>query len=139
MGRKQKELRNATGLTCLVFRHDYRILKLRMIFRSTRSVLMCKSSVYFRYPLLICFGNGTRQIVILKAKIKPVSINAAANRNEHSLLNDLMMQCLRNVHDRITLLICRQIISCYTLPNIFSYHYPYIFFCKCHERNLIWN
>ena len=71
----------------------------------------------------------TWQIVILKIKIKPVSINAAANCNEHTrahhqtalsyhtnpLFYDLMMQCLhclRNAHARITVLICRQMISC---------------------------
>ena len=42
-------------------------------------------------------------------------------------------------HDRITLLICRQIISCQMLVHIFSYHYPYMFFWECHERNLGWN
>ena len=48
-----------------------------------------------------------------------------------NIMYDLMMQCLhclRNVHDRITLLICRQMISSYTLPNVFGYHFPYIFF-----------
>ena len=127
-------------LTCMsLFRHDYRILKLRIICRGTKSVLICKSSVYFRAPYFVCCGNGTRQIVILKTKIMPVSINAAANCNEHIVEADDAMPTLRNVHDRITQLICRQMISCYTLPNIFSYYYPYIFFCKCHERNLVWN
>ena len=62
-----------------------------------------------------------------------------------NIFYDLMVQCLhclRNVHesyDRLTLLICRQITSCETLPHVFSYHYPYIFFYKCHERNLAWN
>ena len=48
-----------------------------------------------------------------------------------NILYDMMMQCLhclRNVHDRTTPLICRRMISCYTLPNIFSYHYSYTFF-----------
>ena len=50
-----------------------------------------------------------------------------------NVLYDLMMQCLhclRNVHDRTTLFICRQMISSKTLSCIFSYHYPYIIFCK---------
>ena len=72
-------------LTCLFFRHDHRILKLRIICRDTRSVFMCKSSVYFCAPHLVCSGNGTRRIVILKTKIKPVSINAAASCNVHIL------------------------------------------------------
>ena len=48
-----------------------------------------------------------------------------------NILYDMMMQCLpcqRNVRDRTTPLICRWMIRCYTLPNIFSYHYPYAFF-----------
>ena len=32
-----------------------------------------------------------------------------------------------------------QNVSSRTPPLIFDYPYPYIFFCKCHERNLIWN
>ena len=59
-----------------------------------------------------------------------------------NIFYDLMMQCLyclRSVHDRITLLICRLMISCWTLSHSFKYHYPYIFFCKCHERNLVWS
>ena len=85
MDRKQKELRNVTGFTCLFFRHDYRILKLRIICRgtTTRSVLVCKSSVYLRAPHFVCSGDGARQIIIFKTKIKQVSINAAANCNEH--------------------------------------------------------
>ena len=68
---------------CLCFRHDYRILELRVICRGTRSALICKSSVYFHAPHFVCSGNGTRKIVILKTKSMPVSINAAANCNEH--------------------------------------------------------
>ena len=82
-------------ITCLFFGHDYRIFKLRIICRGTRSVLICKSLVYFRAPHFVCSGNGTRQIVILKRKIKPVSINAAVNCEEQlNTLYDLMMQCL---------------------------------------------
>ena len=56
----------------------------------------------------------TWQIVILKIKITPVSINAVANCNEHFLSSDDVMpiRCLLNAHDGITLLICRQMISC---------------------------
>ena len=56
-------------------------------------------------PLLRWKSFLTWQIVILKTKIKPFTINAAANCHEY----DLMMQCLHclpNAHDRITLLIC---------------------------------
>ena len=60
MGRKRKELRSATGLTCLFVRRDY-CLKLRIICLRTRLVLMCKSSVYFRAPHFVCSGNDTRQ------------------------------------------------------------------------------
>ena len=44
-----------------------------------------------------------------------------------NIFYDLMMQCLhclRNIHDRIILVIGRQMISCKTLPYIFGYHYP---------------
>ena len=56
-------------------------------------------------------------------------------------LSEALMQCLhclRNVHDQNTLLLCRPMIRSLTLP-IFCYHYAYIFFCKCQERNLAWN
>ena len=61
-----------------------------------------------------------------------------------NILYDMMMQslhCLCNVHDQTTPLICQWMISCYTLPNIFSYHnsLSICIFCKCHERNLVWN
>ena len=55
----------------------------------------------------VCPGNGTRQIVILKAKIKPANINATTII-AMNIFYDLMMQCLHclgNVHDRITLVI----------------------------------
>ena len=48
-----------------------------------------------------------------------------------NILYDMMMQCLhclRYAHHRTTPLICRWMIRCYTLPNIFSYHYPHAFF-----------
>ena len=101
---------------------------------------MCESSVCFRAPHFVCSGIGSRQIVILKTKIKPVNINSAAS--SMNILYDLMMQCLhclRNVHDWTTLFICRQMISSKTLPYIFIYHYPYIIFCKCHLGNQVWN
>ena len=91
-------------------------------------------------PHFVCSGDGTRQIVILKTKIKPVSIKATAKYDEDILYKyDLMMNCLSNVHDRITLIICRQMNSCKTFPHIFGFHYQHIFFCICHERNLVWN
>ena len=48
-GRKQKEPKNVTGRVCLFFRHDCRILKLRIlvICCRTKSVLNSKSLVYF--------------------------------------------------------------------------------------------
>ena len=52
MNHKQQELRKAIGLICLFFRHEYRTLKLRIIYCRARSVLMCKHSVYFRAPSL---------------------------------------------------------------------------------------
>ena len=95
---------------------------------------------------LVCSRDITKQIVILKIKVKPVSINAAANCNEQ-IFYDIMMQCLQpllfaqysNVHDRITVLICRRMISCETLLHSFSFHHPYLFFYIYHERNLEWN
>ena len=45
-------------------------------------------------PHFVCSRDGTRQIVILKAKIKPVSINAAANCNEHIVRSDDAMPTL---------------------------------------------
>ena len=90
-GREEKELGNDTKLTYLFFWHDYRILKSRIICIGTRSVLISKSSVYFHAPHFVCSGNSTRQIVILKTKIKPVSINAASNCNEHIVWYDMMM------------------------------------------------
>ena len=66
-------------------------------------------------PHFVCSGDGTRQIVILKTKIKLVSINVAINGITVNISYDTMMQCLdclRYVHDRVTLLICRQMISC---------------------------
>ena len=94
MGRKRKELRNAAGLKTTFVRHDDRSLKLRLICLRTRLVLMCKSSVDFRALHFVCSGNGTRQILILKTKIKPVSINAAANCNERSVRFDDAMPTL---------------------------------------------
>ena len=85
MGRKRKKRRNATGLTCRFFGHDSKILKSRIICRRTRSALMCKSLVYLVPSHFVYSGDGARQIVILKTKIKPVSINAAANCNKHVL------------------------------------------------------
>ena len=46
----------------------------------------------------VCSGNGTRQIVILEIKIKPVSVNAAANSSEYIVWSDdaiptLFAQC----------------------------------------------
>ena len=77
----------------------------------------------------LCYNGKTsfvtwQKIVILKIKIKPICINAAANCNEHtkaqhqttlsyhknSLFNHLIMQCLHclcSAYDQITLLICR--------------------------------
>ena len=55
---------------------------------------MCKSSGYFRAPHFVCSDNETRQIVIRKTKLKPVSINAAANCNEHILRSDDAMPTL---------------------------------------------
>ena len=122
------------------FRHDYRILKLRMICRGTRSVLICKSLFYFCAPHFLCSINCTKQIVILKTKIQPVSINPAANCNEHILWsNDAMPTLFAQCSWPNNPVICWQMISFYTLPNIFSHHYPHIFFWKCHERNLAWN
>ena len=93
-GWKRKELRNVTGLTCLLSRHDYKILKLRIICKGTKSLLICKSSVYFCAHHFVCSGNGIRHIVILKTKIKPVSINADANCNEPILRFDDVMPTL---------------------------------------------
>ena len=80
----------------------------------------------------------TWQIVLLKIKIKLVSITAAANCSEHEFY-DLMMQCLhclRNAYNRITLLICCKWLAA---KRFHIYHYPYIFFSRCHVRNLMWN
>ena len=80
----------------------------------------------------------TWQIVFLKIKIKLVSITATANCNEHEFY-DLMMQCLlclRNAYNRITLLICCKWLAA---KRFHIYHYPYIFFSRCHVRNLVWN
>ena len=55
---------------------------------------MCKSSVYFGASLLcLLWRQHYGQIVILKTKIKPVGINAAANCNVRSMiiLYDMMM------------------------------------------------
>ena len=105
MGGKRKELVNATELTCLFFRHDYRILKLHIICSRTRSVVMYKSSVYSSGPSLRLLWR--RQIVILKIKIKSFRINAAANRNEHILWSG----------DAITYTICAMFIT--ELPNLY--------------------
>ena len=45
-------------------------------------------------PNFVCSGDGTRQIVNLKTKIRPVSINAAANCNEYILWSDNAMPAL---------------------------------------------
>ena len=45
-------------------------------------------------PHFVCSGDGTWQIVILKTKIKPVSLNAAANCNKHILWSDDAMPTL---------------------------------------------
>ena len=58
---------------------------------------MCESSVYLVHLNFVYSGDVTKQIVILKKKFKPVSINAAANYNEH-IFYDIMMQCLQSSH-----------------------------------------
>ena len=71
---------------CLFFREDYRILKLRVIYRCTRSSFNVQNVRSILVPPhFVCSGDSTKQIIILKTKIKPVSINAAANCNEHIL------------------------------------------------------
>ena len=55
-----------------------------------------------------------------------------------------MMQCLHslhNVHNRIILLICLQMISCYTLPHTFSYRFRIYFSVNTRAKSkmeLVW-
>ena len=51
-------------------------------------------------PHFAYYGDGTRQIIILKTKIKPVSLNAALNCNElipwfDDTMPTLFAQCSR--------------------------------------------
>ena len=90
-------------------------------------------------PLFVCSGDGTGQIVIPKTKIKPVSINVAANCDEHILWpDDAMLTLFAQCSWPNYLIICWQMISWLTVPQICSYHYSCIFFSTCHEQNLVW-
>ena len=95
---KRKELGNATGLACFVFRHGYRILKLHIIGSRRRSVLMCKQSILVP-PHFVCSGDGTSQIVFSKQKL---SINTAAYCNKHILWSRDAIPTLCNAHESTT-------------------------------------
>ena len=74
MGRKQKELRNATRLTCLFFRHDNRILKLGMICRGTRlNVQMFMNNLHIKSCTRI---KGTRIILFLCPSLKYANVQS---------------------------------------------------------------
>ena len=116
MDRKRKKLKNATehtSLTCLFFRHDFRIWKLRKFAAVLDQFLCAKVQSILMPPYFARSGDGTRQIVIFKHKLSQsgsMQLQVAIN-----IFYDLMMQCLhclRNVHDRITPIVCRQMISC---------------------------
>ena len=115
MGQKQKELRNVTGQTCLVFRHDYRILELRMICTLQRykiSFNVQKLSLFWCPLTSFALVTALGKLSFLKQKLsqsKLIQLQIAM-----SIFYDLIMQCLHclcNVHGRITLLICRAVVS----------------------------
>ena len=96
MVRKRKELRNAIRLTCLFFKHDYRIWKLRIICSRIRSVLMWKSSA-FLVPGLTSFGLAT---ALGKMSFSKQKLNQSASMPPQIAMNifyDLMMQCLHYI------------------------------------------
>ena len=90
----------------------------------------------------VCFGKGTRQVVILKTKIKPVSINAAANCNEHILWSDDVM-LIYTVCSMFMTELPYQFVNRWFAAKRFLIFLvitiPIYFFCECHEQNLVWN
>ena len=140
-GPKTKEAKKRLQPFMSLFKHDSRILKLRVFCILTRSVLVCKSLVYFSAsPTSFALAKELGKLLFSRQKLShsaSMQLQIAMN-----IFYDLMMQCLHCLSyalDRNILLICRQMIGCQTLPHIFSHHYRYIFFCKCHEQNLAWN
>ena len=100
MGRKRKELRNVTGLTCLFemiteFRNFvFAAVQDQFQYATVQTILVP--------PHFVCSeATALCKLPFSKQKL-----------SQTALMQLQYLQCLRNVYDQITLLICRQMISC---------------------------
>ena len=96
------------------FRNDYRLVKFCIICSHTRTVLNVQKVQSVKVPPhFVCSGYALGKLSFSKQKLsQSASIELQIAMNIFYILMMQCLHCLRNVHDRITLLICRQIISC---------------------------